>query len=101
MNRAMLIALAITAAVAAAPPNAGADSVTCFSDWSVAAPMVKKEGLATVESLTALARNKLPGSIVKTVLCKDDGNYFYRIVVRDENGQLRTVNVDARKPFDR
>lgn len=99
MNRAMLIVLA-AAAIAISPPAAGAGE-KCFSDWSVAAPMVKKEGLATVETLTALARAKLPGNIVKTVLCQDDGKYFYRVVVRDDDGRLRTVTVDARKPFDR
>lgn len=74
---------------------------TCHADWSVAAAVVKKEGLATVEQLLQLAKKAGAGDIVRTTLCQGDGAFVYRIVVKDAKGQLKTLNVDARKPFGR
>lgn len=73
----------------------------CIGDWSEAAPIVQKEGLVTVEVITGLNHDKLKGDIVKTMLCKEQGRYLYRFVVRQANGQLKTVPVDARQPFER
>lgn len=71
----------------------------CFADWSTAAPLVKSEGLATVEELSAKAARHLEGTIIKTLLCETgDGRWVYRLVVR-ERGGLRTFTVDARRPF--
>ena len=80
-------------------PCAFAADTACYSDWSLAAPIVKQEGLTTVEELTAAARSKLKGDIVKTTLCKENGSYVYRLVVRGPNGQLTPMTVDAKNPF--
>ncbi len=77
-----------------------ADGV-CIGDWSEAAPIVQREGLVTVEAITGLNHEQLKGDIVKTMLCKEQGRYLYRFVVRQANGQLKTVAVDARQPFER
>jgi uncharacterized membrane protein YkoI len=74
---------------------------TCIADWSVAAGVVRKEGLATVEQLSQLARSSGAGEIVKTTLCEGEGSYRYRIVVKDGKGQLKSLVVDAKKPFAR
>jgi len=94
----LAVLLAATALMGRGAP-AGAGS--CIADWSVAAPIVKKEGLVTVEQLSSLARSHLEGSIVKTTLCEEKGGYVFRLVVRGANGQLRSVTVDARTPFGR
>lgn len=73
----------------------------CIADWSVAAGVVKKEGLATVELLTRAAKSAGVGRIVRTTLCENNGKYVYRIVIRDSKGQLKSLTVDARKPFAR
>jgi uncharacterized membrane protein YkoI len=73
----------------------------CIADWSVAAPLVKKEGLVTVEELTSMARSRLEGAIVKATLCEMKGRYVFRLVVRSGNGQLKSLIVDARAPFGR
>lgn len=73
----------------------------CFADWSVAAGVVKKEGLATVEHLSSLAKTAGTGDIVRTTLCEENGRFVYRIVVKDGKGQLKSLTVDARKPFAR
>ena len=70
-------------------------------DWSVAAPIVKKQGLATVQQLTRLARQKKVGDILRAKLCEDRGVFTYRLVVRDPKGRLRILTVDASRPFER
>jgi len=82
-----------------ATDRAGADS--CYADWSVAAPIVRKEGLTTVETLWKLAQSKIFGQIVKTTLCEEKGGFVYRLVVRDPTGRLVNRKVDARQPFKR
>jgi uncharacterized membrane protein YkoI len=88
-------------AAAALATQTGAARGGCIPDWSVAAPLVKKEGLVTVEQLTAMARSELAGDIVKTTLCEEKGGYVFRLVVRAPDGQLKSVTVDARTPFKR
>lgn len=82
-----------------ATDRAGADN--CYGDWSVAAPIVKKEGLTTVETLWRLAQSKIFGQIVKTTLCKERNRFVYRLLVRNRNGKLTNKKVDARQPFKR
>ena len=84
--------------IAAAYLPAGAD---CIPDWSLAAPIVHREKLATVEALSRMAAGQLPGSIIKTTLCEQDGAFVYRLVLRDEQGHLTNHTVDARTPFAR
>jgi uncharacterized membrane protein YkoI len=73
----------------------------CYADWSVAAPIVRKEGLATVEALSRLAQARISGDIVKTTLCKENGGFVYRLVIRSPKGRLFNRTVDARAPFGR
>jgi uncharacterized membrane protein YkoI len=77
-------------------------ATACITDWSVAAPIVHKEKLTTVEALSRIAADKLSGSsIVRTILCEEGGHYSYKIVTRDAQGRLSTHTVDARTPFNR
>lgn len=71
----------------------------CFADWSKAAPIVREKGLATVEALSRRSRAMLGGDIVKATLCRQEGTYVYRLVLRGEAGTLRNVVLDARDPF--
>ncbi len=73
----------------------------CYADWSVAAPIVRKEGLATVETLARRAQAKISGDIVKTTLCEEKGGFVYRLLIRDAGGRLSNKTVDARAPFAR
>ncbi len=83
--------------VALGGARAGEDG--CIGDWSVAAPIVKQEGLMTIERLSSQAPSTLGGAIVKAMLCGEKGSYAYRLVVRTPGGQLKTVTVNARTPF--
>lgn len=97
MSRVFPTIIALFAGVTLARGALAAD--TCFNDWSVAAPIVLKEGLVTVEQLTPRARDKFKGDIVKVTLCQENGAYVFRLVVRGAAGDLKTVTVDAKNPF--
>ena len=76
--------------------------LSCVATWSEAAVVVRQEALVAVEEVTSLARASLDGAeVVKTTLCEEDGRYVYRLLVREAKGRLKTVSVDARKPFER
>lgn len=92
-----LASLVIIGAAALLPVSAEAG--TCYADWSVAAPIVRKEGLTTVEKLASLGEGRLPGVIVKTTLCEEGGGFVYRLVLRDLHGKLSNRTVNARSPF--
>lgn len=75
-------------------------SPTCIPNWSEAGPIVRSEGLATIEKVGRLARDRAYVEIVNSTLCKtEDKRYVYRLTVRGNQGALRTMIVDARQPF--
>jgi hypothetical protein len=94
-----LIFVIVMFMAALAPIRASADQ--CYASWSVAAPIVHKERLTTVEKLSKLAQSRIAGSIVKTTLCHEKGAFTYRLIIRDPAGRLMNRTVDARSPFDR
>jgi hypothetical protein len=73
----------------------------CYADWSIAAPIVRKQGLATVETLARRAQTQISGDIVKTTLCEEKDGFVYRLLIRDSSGRLSNKTVDARMPFGR
>ncbi|MFA5951330.1 MAG: hypothetical protein WC807_13705 [Hyphomicrobium sp.] len=95
---AWIAATALLSTLLAGPSISRAEEV-CLSDWSIAAPIVRREGLVTVEQLSGLVRQRFPGDIIKTSLCEGGGAYAFHIVIRTANGRLRSVVLDARKPF--
>lgn len=80
--------------------SAGADEV-CIEDWSTAVPVVKSEGLASVEAVTALARKRLKGDVIKVTLCMQGQTYVYRLLLRRQDGRHTRAIVDAKRPFSR
>ena len=97
-----MLRIIFAAMLLAAPPVIDrAAAASCYADWSVAAPIVRKQGLATVETLAQRARANISGAIVTTMLCEENGGFVYRLVVRDSQGRLSNQTVDARSPFGR
>lgn len=91
--------LLLAAVVSTSHVTAGA---ACIPDWSIAAPIVLQEKLVSVETLSRIVADKVSGSsIVRTTLCKENGAFFYRVVMRDSRGRLFVRSVDARAPFGR
>lgn len=76
-------------------------SEACFSDWSVAASVVRKHELVPVEKLSSFARNKASSRLVQTQLCQTKDGFHYKLVLRGPNGKLRKLKVNAKDPFAR
>jgi uncharacterized membrane protein YkoI len=76
-----------------------AEAAPCVENWSEAAPVVTREKLVPIETLTRLARSELASDLVRTALCEENGRYVYKMVVRHRDGGLRNVAVDAREPM--
>lgn len=98
MRRGFYLALVVTTGLLASPPSPRAAD-GCMSDWSIAAPIVKREGLTTVEALTKEIRRRLSVDVVSATLCQTGPSYRYRVVVREQGGHLKTLDLDARPPF--
>jgi uncharacterized membrane protein YkoI len=94
----VLVASLLTALPAAAAP---AEPGSCFEDWSDAAPVVLEEQLLPTRQVHEQARHRLAGDIVSITLCQQDQRFVYRLLLRDPQGRLNTVTIDARHPFDR
>jgi hypothetical protein len=35
------------------------------------------------------------------MLCEDNGSFVYKLVTREPKGQVKTLTIDARRPFVR
>ena len=100
--RTLLIAVLTALSAATVPVRAASPTVaTCFVDWSDAAPVVEREQLTTARNVHDLARRHVLGELVRITLCREADVYTYRLVVRDGQGRVLNVTVDARRPFDR
>lgn len=86
------------AALLAASFVAPAAAEECLTDWGAAGQIVRREKLLTVQQLTQEESVLLPGTPIKTTLCKVGDDYVYKVVVRVTGGALKTIVVDARRP---
>ena len=90
---------AIMHAVIAGPRTVAAGSQEqCIGDWAEAATIVQQRKMIDVAKLSKLARKKFDGRIMSARLCKDNGAYFYRLVIRRNDGRMQRVKVDAQNP---
>ncbi len=76
-------------------PAAALEGSTCFNDWSDAAPIVARERLRAASDLQIQARTRFDRDLVRITLCQLDGNYVYRLLLRDANGRISPLTVDA------
>lgn len=91
--------MAIVAGLSVAKAAGTAPSTGCFADWSSASPVVRSEVLTPVRDILAHARALGLGEVMRVTLCRDDGRYVYRLLVRAPSGLIAPLTVDARKPF--
>jgi uncharacterized membrane protein YkoI len=92
----------LAAQSAAASPDAHPTATSepqCWTDWSAAAAIVRRETLTSVERVSKLASEQFPGAeIIKVTLCEERGQYVYRLVLRVRQGQLKSVLLNALQP---
>lgn len=86
----------VVSALAAAAGMCQPAAAECISDWSTAAQIARSEKLLSVEKLRRGVA--LGGEILTTTLCQDGGQYHYKFVVRQQDGRLKTVPVNAMPP---
>ena len=73
----------------------------CYSNWSEAGAIVRKNDLTPANRLKALARKHARGRLIKIALCEDKGGRFiYRLVLFETSGKLYNLTVDADRPFE-
>lgn len=82
----------------AAQPVVGAEPGKCIEDWAEAAAIVKAGQMMDVSDLSKIARDKYAGRIMTARLCSGDRGYFYRLVIRDDEGRARQVTIQAENP---
>jgi hypothetical protein len=99
--RPIFLALSLAAAAPVPCGRGAAAAETCFADWSIAARIVREQGLTSVEKLAEFAQAKGVGPIVRTMLCEANGSFFDKLITREPMGQVKTFTVDAREPFVR
>ena len=88
----------VLAVLFAVPLHSAGASEQCISDWAKAAAIVQQGRMIDVDGLSVLARKKFNGQIMTAKLCKGDGSYFYRLVIRRSDGRVERVKVDALNP---
>ncbi|MBS0233731.1 MAG: hypothetical protein JSR99_09615 [Proteobacteria bacterium] len=81
---------------AAIMPCGAAHAVDCLTDWGMAGQIVRRENLITVEEVSKSLAADGVGVLVKTTLCRSEGGYFYRLVIRSPTGQLKTTVMTAK-----
>lgn len=79
-------------------PAVAMPGLACYSDWSAAAPVARKERLLTLERLSQKVADKLDGRLLKAVLCRTEERFVYRVVVKKPDGRLGTAILDAKPP---
>jgi hypothetical protein len=71
----------------------------CWTDWSEAAVVARRESLTSVERLNKLIRDQHPGAeVIKVTLCEEHGRFVYRLILRERQGQLKPLVLDALRP---
>ena len=96
------IAFATFAGLAASPLPVAEDGVRpCLDDWSVAGRIVRERALVPPKRIRKLARKAYPGELIKMALCKNGERHYYRLVIFEASGKLRTITIDAASPFDK
>lgn len=75
-----------------------AEQDRCY-DWTEAAPIVRREKLASAKDVHQQAREKLEGELIRITLCEEKGQFVYKLVVQQGSGRFRYFTVDARAPF--
>ena len=97
--RRSIAAAALAATLGASAASASPPPATCCAGWSDALPVVQREALASVSELHADARRQKLGDLVRITLCSDQGRFVYHLLVREPQGRVVPMVVDAHHPF--
>lgn len=88
------LAMVLMAGSSLAAPAAPAPG-TCLDDWSDAAPIVVSEGLTPARDIQIHARRHYASDLVRITLCREEGGYVYRLLLRDDRGRINHLKINA------
>jgi len=77
---------------------ASASDEQCHSDWATASTIVASRNMVNVAELSRIAREKFDGQVMTARLCNDGDGYFYRVVIRQDDGRVKRVKINATTP---
>lgn len=85
-------------AISLAPSHEATAREQCIADWAQASAIVQKQKMVDIDRLSVLAQRKYGGRIMTARLCKGDNVYFYRLVIRRNDGRVERIKIDAHDP---
>ena len=85
--------LLLAVMLAFAPPVAEAG---CTTDWSQAAPLVRKHGLKSMAGVRSSLRGKVKGTWGAASFCQNGGRFTYKLFFLSPTGGNINVTVNAR-----
>ncbi len=99
MRNALHIVALAAALGAHVPRTFASEAEKCYSSWSEAAPIVKREQLATAKEIHEQVRKRNLGEPIRITLCEEKGRFAYRLMLQDGSGKVKNLTIDARRPF--
>jgi uncharacterized membrane protein YkoI len=67
----------------------------CSRSQDCALDAVKQGEIRTLSEVLAVARDKMPGEVVKIELDRDDGMWVYEIKILTPSGKRREIEINA------
>lgn len=92
----IFLAAAALAATAGLASLAWAESGRCFDNWDEARPIIRANGLVSGKQVIELAKTRSADEFLKAQLCERDGGYVYLIHFLTGDGELKTLEYDAK-----
>ena len=71
------------------------DKSNCKKEQDCALQALKSGEIRPLTDVLAVAREKLPGEVIKVELDRDDGVWVYEIKVLTESGKRREIEINA------
>lgn len=98
-RHAMLIGTVLTALVIGSASmhvaTAKDDKSNCKREQDCALQALKSGEIRPLTEVLAVARDKLPGEVIKVELDRDDGVWVYEIKVLTDSGKRREIEINA------
>ncbi len=100
ITRNVLLIASVLAALIAGSGNmhvavAKDDKSNCKKEQDCALQALKRGEIRPLTDVLAVAREKLPGEVIKVELDRDDGVWVYEIKVLTSSGKRREIEINA------
>jgi uncharacterized membrane protein YkoI len=90
------ILAAVLAVIAIAPVAYGDDKKDCKREQDCALNAVSGGEIRPLTEVLAVAKEKLPGEVIKVELEREDGIWVYEVKVLTTSGRRREIEINAK-----